>query len=93
MGAPGETQPVVREVQRRIARDPDLAKTMLRVINHDESPSRLATRAIGTRAVGAALRRNPRQWRKVVAEARELATTGAQRSRMRSVADARREGD
>ena len=51
MGSAGPAPPLVREVQRRIARDPELTDGLLRVLNHDMPPSSVFTPAVGLRAL------------------------------------------
>lgn len=62
MGAAGPTPRLVHEIQRRLAADPELAEGLLRVLNHDLSPSRVFTPRVAARAVASGLRRG-RGWR------------------------------
>jgi 2-polyprenyl-6-methoxyphenol hydroxylase-like FAD-dependent oxidoreductase len=46
MGARGPTPLVLREIQRRMAADPQLAEQFMRVLNHDLTPSSVFTPAL-----------------------------------------------
>jgi menaquinone-9 beta-reductase len=40
IGAPGETPPLMREIERRIATDDEMTDALMRVLNHDLAPSK-----------------------------------------------------
>ena len=72
MGAPGPTPLVVREIQRRIAADPQLTEGLLRVLNHDLAPSKAFTPALALAATSKALLTSRGQRRVVLREARTI---------------------
>jgi 2-polyprenyl-6-methoxyphenol hydroxylase-like FAD-dependent oxidoreductase len=76
IGAPGRTPPVLQEMQRRIAADPQLTEGLLRVLNHDVAPSEVFTPALALGAMSTAFVANRGQRRAVLREARAL--VGAQ---------------
>jgi 2-polyprenyl-6-methoxyphenol hydroxylase-like FAD-dependent oxidoreductase len=55
LGAPGPTPLLLREIQRRMAADPQLAERFLRVLNHDLAPSSVFTPALALGAASKAL--------------------------------------
>ena len=57
MGAAGPTPPLLKEVQRCIAGDPELTDGLLRVLNHELPPSSVFTPAVALRAVATGVRR------------------------------------
>ena len=73
MGAPGPPPLLVQEIQRRIAADPQLTEGLLRVLNHDLSPSKLFTPSLALAATSKALWTSPGQRRAILREARTLA--------------------
>jgi hypothetical protein len=72
LGARGPTPPLRREVQRRIAADPDLTTATVRVFNHELRPSEVYTPAFSLSTLAAALRRRRGQRRAILRETREL---------------------
>lgn len=80
LGAAGESGLVAQQIQRQLVRNPMLTERFVRIINHDVDPAALVSNSLAVRAVLAALRRHPKQWRNVVAEAREIITVQRQRA-------------
>lgn len=75
MGLPGPTQPVVAEMQRRLAADPQLAEGFLRVLNRDLAPSALFTTALGLSVTAQALREGRGNRGAVLREAASIIAT------------------
>jgi 2-polyprenyl-6-methoxyphenol hydroxylase-like FAD-dependent oxidoreductase len=73
MGSPGPTRPVMAEIQGRIAADEGLTENLIRVLNHDLSPSRLVPLPHVLRAIAVALRRHTGQRANVIRESVDLA--------------------
>ncbi len=82
-GAAGPTPPLRREIERRIAADPELATATVRVFNHDLRPSQAFTPAFALTTTVRALRRGRGQRRAIV---REMGTTVAEELRRRRAA-------
>lgn len=80
-GAAGPAPPVLREAQRRIAADPELTRSLLRVFNHELRPSEVFTPGFSVGAVGGALRRGHGQRRAILREAGSAARDIVQRRR------------
>lgn len=59
MGVPGPSTPLVTQVLRDIAADPDATQTLLRVLNHEVEPGRLLTSGRLAIAAARALRDHP----------------------------------
>jgi menaquinone-9 beta-reductase len=57
VGAAGPTPPVLREIQRRIASDPELAEGMVHVFNHDRRPSEVFKPGLALRSIARAFMR------------------------------------
>jgi len=75
MAPPGAPSPLVTELLRRIADDPDGAATLLHVINRDLPSTKLLTTSRLLAAACTALRNHPDQRRTTIAEIRgQLAT-------------------
>jgi menaquinone-9 beta-reductase len=70
MGASGPTPPLRREVERRIAADPELSTAMVRVLNHELRPSEAFTPAFFLATVAQALRRGRGPRREIMREVR-----------------------
>lgn len=85
MGRAGQTSPLITEVLRRIADDPDGPSALLRVLNQDMSSSRLFTAPRLLAATVATLRDHPGRRRETYADIRrELAAEVEKRgARMR----------
>lgn len=79
MGAPGPPPLLVQEIQRRIAADPQLTDGLLRVLNHDVTPSTLFTPSLAMAATSKALLTSPGKRRIVLQEARTLAVNNWRR--------------
>ena len=79
MGAPGPPPLLVQEIQRRIAADPQLTDGLLRVLNHDVTPSKLFTPSLALAATSKALLTSPGQRRTLLREARTLAANNWRR--------------
>ncbi len=79
MGLPGATQPVVAEMQRRLAADPQLAEGFLRVLNHELAPSALFTTSLGLSVTAQALRDGRGNRAAVLREAVSIIATDAVR--------------
>ncbi|MGI8805627.1 MAG: hypothetical protein ACR2IN_08070 [Thermoleophilaceae bacterium] len=102
MGAPGPPPLLVQEIQRRIAADRQLTDGLLRVLNHDITPSTLFTPSLALAATSKALLTSPGQRRVLLREARTLAANNWRRRapshpspaarRQRGVRDLRRSG-
>jgi menaquinone-9 beta-reductase len=73
LGAAGPTPPLRREIQRRVAADPELTKATARVFNHDLRPSQAYTPAFSLSTLAEALRRRHGHRRAISREAREIA--------------------
>ncbi|SEH70712.1 2-polyprenyl-6-methoxyphenol hydroxylase [Mycolicibacterium rutilum] len=71
MGKPGPPTPLVTQVLRDIAADPDATTTLLRVLNHEVSPGRLLTPRRLVTAAARTLRDRPDQ---IGATSKEIAT-------------------
>lgn len=69
MGAAGPTPPLRREVQRRIATEPELTTAMVRLLNHELRPSEAFTPAFAMTTLARALRHGHGQRRAVMREA------------------------
>jgi hypothetical protein len=72
MGAPGPPPLLVQEIQRRIAADPQLTDGLLRVFNHDLTPSKLFTPSLALAATSKALLTSPGRRKVLIGEARTL---------------------
>jgi 2-polyprenyl-6-methoxyphenol hydroxylase-like FAD-dependent oxidoreductase len=83
MGAPGPTPPVLRQVQRRIAADPELLTATMRVFNHELRPSEVFTPAFSLRTIAQALRRGRGERRAILSEVGTVAGNEIRRRRMR----------
>jgi 2-polyprenyl-6-methoxyphenol hydroxylase-like FAD-dependent oxidoreductase len=81
MGAPGPTPLVVRELQRRIAADPQLTEALLRVLNHEVPPSEAFSPALALAAMSKALLASRGQRRVVLREARTIVANQLRRRR------------
>ena len=81
MGAAGPTPPVLREIQRRIAADPELTIATARIFNHELRPSEVFPPAFALKAVASALRRGRGQRGAVLREARTVALNEVRRQR------------
>jgi 2-polyprenyl-6-methoxyphenol hydroxylase-like FAD-dependent oxidoreductase len=82
MGAPGPTPLLLREIQRRIATDPQLTERLVGVLNHDIAPSKAFPPKLALAGAGKAIMRNPAQRRLVLREARSLFATQLRRRAM-----------
>jgi flavin-dependent dehydrogenase len=82
-GAAGRTPPVLREAQRRIAADPDLTRSLVRIFNHELRPSEVFTPAFAVGTTARALRRGRGERRAIVLEAGTVARNEVQRHRAR----------
>lgn len=80
LGAAGPTPPLLRQAQRRIAADPQLTSSAVRIFNHDLRPSQVFTPAFSLTTVAQALRRRG-QRRSILREARTVAINEARRWR------------
>src|SRR4051812_5407834 len=81
LGAAGATPPLLREIQRRIAADPQLAEGLLRVLNHERAPSEVFTPRLALAATSTALVRCRGERRAVLREARRTAMNAWRRRR------------
>jgi menaquinone-9 beta-reductase len=72
MGLPGPTPLVVREIQRRIAADPQLTEALFRVLNHDVAPSSAFSPALALAASSRTLLRGRGQRRLLLHEVRTV---------------------
>jgi 2-polyprenyl-6-methoxyphenol hydroxylase-like FAD-dependent oxidoreductase len=81
MGAAGPTPPILRQAQRRIAADRELAAATVRVFNHDLRPSELLTPAFSLKTIAQALRRGRGNRRAILREAGTVAINQARRRR------------
>ncbi len=79
MGTPGPPPLLVQEIQRRIAADPRLTDGLLRVFNHDVTPSELFTPSLALAAMSKALLTKPGQRKALLREARTLAVNNWRR--------------
>jgi menaquinone-9 beta-reductase len=82
MGAAGPTPPLRHEAERRIAADPELTTTMVRVLNHELRPSELFTPAFSLTTVAQALRHGRGHRRAIVLEAGTTVVEELRRWRM-----------
>ena len=83
LGAAGPTPPILRQVQRRIAADPELVAATVRIFNHELRPSQVFTPAFSLTTVAQALGRGRGQRRAVMREAATVARNEARRRRAR----------
>jgi menaquinone-9 beta-reductase len=83
MGAPGAVPLVLKEIQRRIAADPQLTESFLRVLNHDFPPSDAFSPMLALGAAFRTLLANPGRRREVLREIRTIFGNQARR-RMRA---------
>jgi 2-polyprenyl-6-methoxyphenol hydroxylase-like FAD-dependent oxidoreductase len=72
MGAPGPTPLLVREMQRRIAADPQLTEGLVRVLNHDFAPSEVFTPSLALGVTTKALLKSRGRRTVLLREARTL---------------------
>jgi len=80
MGAPGPPpRLVVHEIERRIASNPKLTDGLMRVFNHDVTPSKVFTPSLALAATAKALVTSPGQRKVVLREARTLAANNWRR--------------
>jgi len=83
MGAAGPTPPVLRQVQRRIAADPEVTTATMRVFNHELRPSQAFTPAFRLRTIAQALRRGRGRRREMLSEVGTVAANEIRRARLR----------
>lgn len=81
MGKAGPTPRLLREAQRRIAADPELATAMVRILNHELRPSEIFTPAFSLTTMAQALRHGRGHRRAILDEARTTAVDELQRWR------------
>jgi 2-polyprenyl-6-methoxyphenol hydroxylase-like FAD-dependent oxidoreductase len=79
LGGPGPTAPLRRHAQQLLASDPVRTELLLRVLNHETSPSNLTTPGLLIRALLGAVRDRPADWTRLLAEARHLVRDELQR--------------
>jgi len=93
MGRPGASSPLITEVMRRIAHDPNGGETMLRVLNRELPSAALFTTPRLLAAAYTAFREYPAHRRETLAEIRNevAAEIDKQRARMRSTMLSRRD--
>lgn len=86
MGRPGPSSPLITEILRRVADDPNGARTLLKVLNRDVPSTRLFTTKRLLAATYTTLRNHPEQRRATFADiGRELASeVDKRRARLRS---------
>ena len=80
-GAAGPTPPVLREAQRRVAADPDLARSLARIFNHELRPSEVFTPRFAAGTIVRALRRGRGERRAMIREVGTVAKNEIQRRR------------
>lgn len=81
VGAPGETPPIMGEIQRRITREPKLVDGMIGILNHDVPPSEVFTPLLALAATASAFRKERGRRREVVDEMRGLVRNQLRRRR------------
>src|SRR4051812_10180467 len=81
LGAPGPTPSVLHEIERRIAADPQLTDGLLRVLNHERSPSEVFTPRLALSAAARAFVTQRGRRRAVLREVRALAGSEVRRAR------------
>jgi 2-polyprenyl-6-methoxyphenol hydroxylase-like FAD-dependent oxidoreductase len=72
MGAPGAPPLVLKEIQRRIAADPELTEAFMGVFNHDVPPSEAFSPMLAVAAAFRTVLANPGQRRAVLSEIRTI---------------------
>ena len=93
LGGPGQTTPLRRHVQQLLASEPERTEQLLRVLNHEMSPSALATPNLLLRALVNAFRDRPRDGVRLLAEARKLVWEELRRRRASPVTRPRPSSD
>jgi 2-polyprenyl-6-methoxyphenol hydroxylase-like FAD-dependent oxidoreductase len=89
MGSPGATTSLMAEVQARIAARHRLTEDLIRVLNHDLPPSRLAKPSLVLPAFLAAITRERDQRLSILREAADLVRTDRRRRHLTARAQAR----
>jgi 2-polyprenyl-6-methoxyphenol hydroxylase-like FAD-dependent oxidoreductase len=72
MGAPGATPPLRKEIQRRMAAEPELLNGLLRVLSHEMPPSKIFTPSLALAATTRALLRGRGERKRILREAYNL---------------------
>jgi 2-polyprenyl-6-methoxyphenol hydroxylase-like FAD-dependent oxidoreductase len=70
MGDPGDAPPLLREIERRVASDPELTEALMRVLNHDLPPSKAFPPSLVLAAVSKVLMTRRGERRAVLRELR-----------------------
>jgi 2-polyprenyl-6-methoxyphenol hydroxylase-like FAD-dependent oxidoreductase len=83
MAVPGRAPLILRVIEERFATDPELLEGLLRVLNHDLSPSKLFGPGLATSAFAKAFVRARGRRRELLGEARTLVAEQIRQERMR----------